>query len=78
MIAEKADLGQKALGEEGPWAVALSPSGDKLVTTTCNGKINVWPTMGLPTEPSNQYTTKGSFALCADVVGTILPPRWLA
>ncbi|KAI5841299.1 WD40 repeat protein [Tricharina praecox] len=32
--------GQK--GTEGTWAVALSPTGDRLAATTCDGKINVW------------------------------------
>jgi len=57
-------VGQK--GSEGTWALALSPQGDRLVSTTCDGKINVYDTSS-PKEILTQYATKGSFGMCVDV-----------
>ncbi|KAF8533740.1 WD40-repeat-containing domain protein [Trichophaea hybrida] len=53
-------------GIEGTWALALSPRGDRLVATTCDGKINVWDT-SKPQQILNQYLTKGSFGMTVDI-----------
>lgn len=53
-------------GVEGTWAVALSPSGERMAVSTCDGKIILWDT-SRPQEVLKTYETKGSFGLCVDI-----------
>jgi superkiller protein 8 len=57
------------VGVKGVWAVALSPQGDRLAASTCDGKINIWDT-SKPQKALKTYETKGSFGLCVDIVST--------
>ncbi|KAI5778204.1 WD domain-containing protein [Geopyxis carbonaria] len=56
----------KIIGFEGVWALALSSKGDRLISTTCDGKINIWD-IAKPRDLLQQYTTKGSFGMCVDI-----------
>lgn len=49
--------------------MALSPTGDRLAATTCDGKINVWDNTK-PQETLITYVTKGSFGMTVDIVST--------
>jgi superkiller protein 8 len=50
------------------WAIALSADGNYLVSSSINGKVNVW-SLNEPNLPRiRQYETKGSFGLSVDLV----------
>ncbi|TGZ85573.1 WD40 repeat-like protein [Ascodesmis nigricans] len=51
---------------DGVWAIAISPKGEQIAATTCDGKINVWNTSDMKNMAA-QYTTKGSFGMCIDM-----------
>ena len=52
------------------WALALSGDGQYLVSTTYDGRINVWDTASRG-EKIRQYDTKGSFGMCIDLVSSL-------
>jgi superkiller protein 8 len=63
-------LGEKA-GEH--WALAISPEGKFLATTTHDGRVNVYDTTKINEEVKAaqtlaQFETKGSFGTCVDIV----------
>lgn len=49
------------------WAIALSEDGQYLASTTYDGRINVWDTLG-ERKKIREYETKGSFGLAIDLV----------
>jgi hypothetical protein len=62
--------GEKA-GEH--WALAISPEGKFLATTTHDGRVNVYDTTKINEEVKAaqtlaQFETKGSFGTCVDIV----------
>jgi WD40 repeat protein len=62
--------GEKA-GEH--WALAISPEGKFLATTTHDGRVNVYDTSKINEEVKAaqtlaQFETKGSFGTCVDIV----------
>lgn len=65
------DTGKEADPNDLTWAAALSRDGSLCATSLQNGKLQVWDIRADPATRIREYETKGSFAMCIDIVSDV-------